>query len=74
MINISEGKNKTAHFAIAPGFMVLGMMLTGMISGWLQEVIDYQKFFVWVMLCMISGMIPVFFVKVKPEFEFKKSS
>ena len=72
MIYISEGKNKTAHFAIATGFMALGMMLPGMLSGWLQEIIGYQNFFVWVMLCMIPGMIPVFFINVKPEFGIKK--
>jgi PAT family beta-lactamase induction signal transducer AmpG len=71
MIYISEGKNKTAHFAIATGFMALGMMLPGMFSGWLQEIIGYQHFFVWVMLCMIPGIIPVFFVKVKPGFGIK---
>ena len=68
MIYIAEGANKTAHFAIATGFMALGMMLPGMFSGWLQEIIGYQHFFVWVMLCMIPGMIPVFFLNVKPEF------
>ncbi len=68
MIYISEGANKTAHFAIATGFMALGMMLPGMFSGWLQEIVGYKNFFVWVMLCMIPGMIPVFFLNVKPEF------
>ncbi len=72
MIYISEGKNKTAHFAIATGFMALGMMLPGMFSGWLQEIIGYKNFFIWVMLCMIPGMIPVFFVRVNPEFGIKK--
>ena len=72
MIYISEGENKTAHFAIATGFMALGMMLPGMFSGWLQEIIGYKYFFVWVMLCMIPGMLPVFFVKVKPGFGIKK--
>ena len=68
MIYISEGENKTAHFAIATGFMALGMMLPGMFSGWLQEIVGYKNFFVWVMLCMIPGVIPVLFLKVKPEF------
>lgn len=72
MIYISEGKNKTAHFAIATGFMALGMMLPGMFSGWLQEIIGYPNFFVWVMLCMIPGILPVFFINVKPEFGIKK--
>lgn len=68
MIYIAEGENKTAHFAIATGFMALGMMLPGMFSGWLQEIIGYRHFFVWVMLCMIPGIIPVLFLNVKPEF------
>jgi PAT family beta-lactamase induction signal transducer AmpG len=72
MIYISEGKNKTAHFAIATGFMALGMMLPGMFSGWLQEIIGYKNFFIWIMLCMIPAMIPVLFVKVNPEFGIKK--
>ncbi len=72
MIYLSEGKNKTAHFAIATGFMALGMMLPGMFSGWLQEIIGYKNFFIWVMLCMIPGVIPVFFLKIKPEFGIKK--
>ena len=74
MIYISEGKNKTAHFAIATGFMALSMMIPGMFSGWLQETIGYKNFFVWVMLCMIPGIIPVFFVKVKAEFGKKTTA
>ncbi len=74
MIYISEGKNKTAHFAIATGFMAASMMIPGMFSGWLQDMIGYKNFFVWVMLCMIPGMIPVFFVKVRPDFGIKKAS
>ncbi|HEY5509769.1 MAG TPA: MFS transporter [Prolixibacteraceae bacterium] len=72
MIYISEGANKTAHFAIATGFMALGMMLPGMFSGWLQDIVGYKNFFVWVMLCMIPGMIPVFFLNVKPDFGKKE--
>lgn len=74
MIYISEGKHKTAHYAIATAFMALGMMIPGMFSGWLQDMIGYQNFFIWVMLCMIPGMIPVFFVKVRPDFGIKKAS
>ena len=72
MIYISEGTHKTAHFAIATGFMALGMMIPGMFSGWLQETIGYRHFFVWVVLCMIPGMIPVFFVRIRPEFGIKQ--
>lgn len=67
-IFIAEGKNKTAHYAIATGFMALGMMLPGMFSGWLQDIIGYQSFFVWVMICTLPGFIIIAFLKIDPEF------
>lgn len=72
MIYISEGKYKTAHFAIATGFMALGMMIPGMISGWLQEIVGYQNFFIWVILCTIPSFLIAFFVRIDPEFGKKK--
>ncbi|MDR2652903.1 MAG: MFS transporter [Prevotellaceae bacterium] len=67
----SSGVHKTAHYAICTGFMALGMMIPGMLSGWLQECIGYQNFFVWVILCAIPGLLPVLFVKVDPKFGIK---
>jgi len=72
MIYIAEGEYKTAHFAIATGFMALGMMLPGMISGWVQELIGYEDFFLWVLLCTIPGFIIVALLPVDPEFGKKK--
>ena len=72
MIYISEGKHKTAHFALTTGFMALGMMIPGMISGWLQELIGYQHFFIWVMLCTIPSFIVIPFLKIDPEFGKKE--
>jgi PAT family beta-lactamase induction signal transducer AmpG len=37
MLLISVGKYKTSNYAFSTGIMALGMMLPGMISGWLQE-------------------------------------
>ena len=67
-IYIAEGKNKTAHYAIATGFMALGMMLPGMFSGWLQDIVGYQSFFIWVMFCTIPGFIIVALLKIEPDF------
>jgi PAT family beta-lactamase induction signal transducer AmpG len=72
MIYVSEGKHKTAHFALTTGFMALGMMIPGMISGWLQEMIGYQHFFIWVMLCTIPGFILIPFLKIEPGFGKKR--
>ncbi len=68
MIYISEGDHKTAHFAIATAFMALGMMIPGMLSGWLQELIGYQHFFVWVLIATIPAFIITKFVPLDPEF------
>jgi PAT family beta-lactamase induction signal transducer AmpG len=73
MIYISQGKHKTAHYALCTGFMALGMMLPGMVSGWIQELIGYQNFFVWVMICTIPGFIVAAFLKIDPLFGTKKA-
>lgn len=72
MIYISEGEHKTAHFAITTGIMALGMMIPGMFSGWLQEIIGYKNFFIWVCLATIPSFLAVKFIKVDPEFGKKK--
>lgn len=59
MIYVAQGQHSTAHFAICTGFMALGMMLPGMFSGWAQELLGYQSFFVWVMICTIPSFLVV---------------
>ncbi len=61
----SEGKYKTSHYAISTGFMALGMMLPGMFSGWIQEWLGYQLFFVWVMVCCIPLFLVLPLLKIK---------
>ena len=72
LIYFSEGNYKTAHYAICTGFMALGMMLPGMLAGWLQEQLGYNHFFIWVMMCSIVPLIAVALLKVDPEFGKKK--
>ncbi|MES2239332.1 MAG: MFS transporter [Bacteroidota bacterium] len=57
LIYIAEGKSKTSHYAIATGFMALGMMLPGMLSGYIQEYLGYGNFFIWVLIATIPGLI-----------------
>jgi len=73
MIYLAQGKYQTAHYALCTGFMALGMMLPGMISGWIQEFIGYQSFFVWVVICTIPGFVVAPFLKIDPVFGTKKS-
>lgn len=68
LIYVSEGDHKTSHFAIATGLMALGMMIPGMISGWIQEMIGYKLFFVWILISTIPAFIISYFIKLDPEF------
>ena len=72
MIYVSQGDHKTAHFAITTGFMALGMMLPGMVSGWIEDLIGYQHFFIWVMIATIPAFIVTWFIPLDPEFGKKK--
>ena len=68
LIYISEGNFKTSHYAIATGFMALGMMLPGMFSGWLQEQIGYQYFFIWILVATIPGLLLLPFLPIDKNF------
>ncbi len=72
MIMVSEGEHKTVHYAISTGIMALGMMVPAMFSGWLQEQLGYQNFFLWIMAATIPGFIVTGLVKIDPEFGKKK--
>ena len=72
LIYFSEGEHKTAHYAMCTGFMALGMMLPGMMAGWLQETIGYRHFFVWTIVCCLATFAICAFLKIDPEFGKKK--
>lgn len=57
LIYVAEGESKTSHYSIATGFMALGMMIPGMLSGYIQEYLGYANFFIWVLCATIPGLI-----------------
>lgn len=72
LIYYSQGEHSTAHYAICTAFMALGMMLPGMMAGWLQEMMGYQNFFWWVMVCCALTFIVTALLRIDPEFGKKK--
>ena len=68
----ARGEHQTSHYAISTGIMALGMMLPGMISGWLQERMGYQWFFVWIIACCIVTCLVSAFIKYEPDFGKKQ--
>ena len=72
LIYVADGESKTSHYSIATGFMALGMMLPGMISGYIQEYLGYANFFIWVLVATIPGLILSRFL-IFPSYFGKKS-
>ena len=68
MMVASDGPHKTAHYAICTGFMALGVMLPGMFSGWIQEQLGYQNFFIWVVICAVPSIAACAFIKIHQDF------
>lgn len=73
LIYVADGESKTSHYSIATGFMALGMMLPGMLSGFIQEYLGYGNFFIWVFLATIPGLILSRFLIYPKEFGKKVS-
>lgn len=68
LIYFANGEHKTAHYAICTAFMALGMMIPGMVAGWLQEVMGYQMFFIWIMVCTLATFAVTALLRIDPEF------
>jgi PAT family beta-lactamase induction signal transducer AmpG len=57
MQQLAPGPYKTAHYAFATGIMALCMMLTGSISGYVEEWLGYRDFFALVLALSVPPVI-----------------
>lgn len=58
LIYFSRGESSTAHYSFCTGIMALGMMLPGMVAGYLQESVGYLNFFIIAMaLCALTFVV-----------------
>ncbi|MGL4293373.1 MAG: MFS transporter [Bacteroidales bacterium] len=57
MQQVAPGKHQMAHYAFATGIMNLGVMIPGMMSGYLSDVLGYKNFFIWVLIAAIPAFI-----------------
>lgn len=73
LLYVAEGTSKTSHYAIATGFMALGAMFAGAISGFIQEQIGYSYFFVWVVIAAIPSFIFLRYIEFPADFGKKTS-
>lgn len=72
MLYYCKGEFKTSHYAICTGITYLGLMLPGMVSGYIKDAVGYNTFFIIIMgLCLITFFVSAF-VKIDPEFGKKR--
>lgn len=68
MLYFSRGAFQTSHYAICTGVTYLGLMLPGMVSGWLKDAVGYRSFFIIVMvLCAVTFAVTTL-IKVDASF------
>ena len=65
MMHFSEGKYKTAHYAICTAFMALSMMIPGFVAGALEMAVGYSAFFWIANACSITTFVITYFVYKK---------
>ncbi|MES3025291.1 MAG: MFS transporter [Pseudomonadota bacterium] len=61
MQQLAPGKYTTTHYAFGTGVMGLCGLVTGVVSGYLQEAIGYVSYFVFVMVATIPSFIATWF-------------
>ena len=73
MQQVAPGKHQMAHYAFASGIMNLGVMVPGMLSGWVCELLGewfnkpggYEPFFIFVLIATIPAFLITYFVPFK---------
>lgn len=72
MLFYSQGKFRTSHYSICTGISYLGLMLPGMVSGYIKDCVGYQTFFIIVMVSCLVTFLVTAFLKIDPDFGKKK--
>lgn len=72
LINVADGEYKASHYAIATGFMALGMMVPGMLSGLIQEALGYKMFFIYILFTIIPSIFIIKYIPLEYQFGKKK--
>ena len=62
MQQVAPGKHQMSHYAFASGIMNLGVMLPGMVSGYLSDLFGYREFFINVLIAAVPALIITLFI------------
>ena len=58
---------RASHYAITTAFMAAGMMIPGLVSGYLQVWMGYQNYFLMSFLVAIPGLATIFFLPLEEK-------
>ena len=53
LVYFSRGECSTSVFSLCTALQALGMMLPGMMAGWVADTLGFSGFFVWVAVCCL---------------------
>lgn len=64
LVYFSRGECSTSVFSFCTALQALGMMLPGMMAGWLADVFGFSGFFIWIVACCavtfsVSAMVRI---------------
>ena len=68
LVYFSQGERSTAVFSICTAFQALGMMIPGMLAGWMADHLGYLHFFWWVVGCCLVTFVVSAFIKIDPQY------
>lgn len=74
LVYFSQGERSTAVFSICTAFQALGMMIPGMIAGWMADQLGYLNFFWWIVICCLVTFAVSAFIKIDPLYGIKKKA
>ena len=73
MLYYSQGEYKTSHYSICTGITYLGLMLPGMVSGFIKDAVGYKTFFIIVMALSSITFLVAACIKIDPQFGRKNT-
>jgi PAT family beta-lactamase induction signal transducer AmpG len=54
---IARGRYQAAHYAVGTGFMQLGLVLSKVVSGDIQQALGYRHFFLWALVAAVPVLV-----------------
>ena len=68
LVYFSQGERSTAVFSICTAMQALGMMVPGMVAGWMADHLGYLRFFWWIILCCLVTFAVSALIKIDPDY------